>query len=172
MNLLITSHQPENLISIPIQFLFWGFVAAYILHILEESVLGEVFVDKVKNNFWPDYSWKKFFGFNTILLSLNIAAILLYENLGGAWLIFPLSLACERFLNGLWHFFETIITKKFSSGLLSGVLFWILGYHIIRYSIIKGEIAVSYYLISVILGCILTALMFGLMILMGKRKTE
>jgi hypothetical protein len=144
----------------------------YILHIIEESVLGEVFVEKVRKNIWPDYGWKKFFGFNTILLSLNIAAVLLYENLGNAWIIFPLSLACERLLNGLYHFGETVITRKFSSGLLTGVLTWILGYFIIRYSILPGEIEASIVIVSVIIGFIIESMMLGSMFLMRKMKLK
>ena len=44
MNIAFTTYQNASL-SIPIQFLFWGFVAVYAIHILEESVLGESFVD-------------------------------------------------------------------------------------------------------------------------------
>jgi len=64
-------------LAIPIELIFWGVVAAYVVHILEESTLGEIFVEKVKKRFWPEYSWRKFFGFNTILLCLNIVAILI-----------------------------------------------------------------------------------------------
>lgn len=146
---------------IPISLIFWGFVAAYVVHILEESVLGEVFVEKVKKNFWPEYSWKHFFGFNSLLMSLNVIAIVTYETLGGAWLIFPLSLALERCLNGFWHLGETILTRKFSSGLLSSVLVWMLTYFLIRYALLKGEISISYFALSALIGAVLTSLMLG-----------
>ena len=170
--MIITTNQSGTIFSIPIQLVFWGFVAVYILHILEESVLGEVFVEKVRKKIWPGYDWKKFFGFNTILLSLNIAAVLLHENLGGAWIIFPLSLASERLLNGLYHFGETIITRKFSSGLLTSVLTWILGYFIIRYSILQGQIEVSFLIVSIIIGIIIETMMVGSMALMRKMKLK
>jgi hypothetical protein len=151
-------------IAIPIIFIFWGFVAVYVIHILEESVLGEVFVEKLRKNIWPEYGWKHFFGFNTLLMSLNIIAILTYETLGGAWLIFPLSLALERCLNGFWHLGETILTKKFSSGLLSSTLVWILTYWLIRYALWKGEISLPYFLISLAIGACITSLMLGSML--------
>jgi hypothetical protein len=75
------SNSPNAALSIPIELLFWGFVAVYVIHILEESVLGENFVDKVRKNFMPFYDWTKFFWFNTFLLSLNVVAIIVYDTL-------------------------------------------------------------------------------------------
>ena len=53
-------------LSIPISFIFWGYVVAYIIHILDESLMGETFVVMVQKNFWSDYKWKYFFGFNIL----------------------------------------------------------------------------------------------------------
>jgi len=132
-----------------------------VIHILEESVLAENFVDKVRRNFFPAYSWTKFFWFNTFLLSLNIVAVLWYEACGGSWIIFPLSLAVELTLNGIWHLGETIITHKFSSGLLASVLTWILAYLLVRYSLLMGEILPSNFIVSVVFGTLITMFMFG-----------
>jgi len=151
-------------LNIPIEFIFWGFVIAYVIHILEESTLAEIFVDKVKRNFWPDYSWKHFFGFNTILLLLNIIAVVLFDAFRGAWVILPLSLSVERTLNGIWHLGETIVTKKYSSGLLASVITWILMYFIIRYSILTGQLSINYVIISFVIGFLITVLMFSSLI--------
>lgn len=170
--MVITTTQTGVVFSLPISLCFWGFVVVYILHIMEESVLGEVFVEKVKKKIWSDYNWKKFFGFNAILLSLNIAAVLLYENLGGAWIILPLGLACERLLNGLYHFGETVITRKFSSGLLTGVLTWILGYLVIRYAAAAGQIESSSMIGALVIGFVMEAMMIGSMIVMRKMEAK
>lgn len=154
---------------IPIILIFWGYVAVYVIHILEESVLGEVFVQKIRKNIWPEYRWKHFFWFNTLLMSLNIFAILIYENLGGVWLLFPLSLALERCLNGFWHLGETILTKKFSSGLLSSILVWILTYWLVRYALLKGEISISYFVLSALIGACLTGLMLGSLLALRRK---
>jgi hypothetical protein len=146
--------------SIPIELLFWGFIAAYVIHILEESVLGESFVDKVRKNFIPVYDWKKFFGFNTFLLCLNVVAIIVYDIAGGNWIIFPLSLAVERTLNGIWHLGETMVTRKFSSGLLASTLTWILMYLLIRYSLLPGEISSFDFYIALGIGALITTFMF------------
>ena len=160
MNITFTTN-PNATLSIPIQFLFWGFVAVYVIHILEESVLGESFVDKLRKNFFPSYDWTKFFWFNTFLLSLNVAAIIAYDIGGGRWIIFPLSLAIERTLNGVWHFGETVITRRFSSGLLASMLTWILAYLLIRYSLLRGEIPLADFFIAFVIGTLITTLMFG-----------
>jgi hypothetical protein len=170
MNVLISTEANGAAAVIPISLVLWGFVVAYVIHILEESILPEVFVEKVKRQYWPAYSWTKFFGFNTLLLSLNIAAVVLYDVLGGSWIILPLSFACERIFNGFYHFGETIRTRSFSSGLLSSVITWILAYLIIRYSLIKGEITSLQFVLSSCVGCALFALMIVPM-LTGKLKS-
>ena len=159
MEITIVTTNSGN-IAIPIEIVFWGVVAAYVIHILEESILGEVFVEKVRKRFWPEYSWSKFFGFNTILLCLNIVAILTFTTVGVGWIIFPLALTFERIFNGFWHLIETIVTRKYSSGLLASVLTWILGYLIIRYSFLRGEISDSQLAIAVFIGLLITIAMF------------
>lgn len=160
--------------KMPVVIVFWCFVFAYIIHILEESLLPETFVDKVKRLYWKSYSWKKFFGFNAILLILNIIAVILFDTLGGHWIIFPLSLAIERSLNGLYHLGEIVITKKYSSGLLASVMTWILAYWLIRYSNIIEYVSTKQLIMSFILGGVLCGLMIIPLItgLLNKMKIE
>jgi hypothetical protein len=169
MDIIVSTASDKTMFVFPISFILWGFVIAYVIHILEESILPEVFVDKVTRLYWPQYNWKKFFGFNTMLLSLNIISVIIYESIGGFWIIFPLSLACERIFNGFYHLAETIRTKAFSSGLLSSVITWILAYIIIRYSVIKGEIGIQTIIISIIIGVVIFLLMIVPLVL-GKLK--
>jgi hypothetical protein len=171
MEITIVTATSGNL-AIPIELIFWGVVAAYVIHILEESVLGEIFVDKVRNRFWTEYTWHKFFGFNAILLSLNIIAIVIFTVLGGGWIIFPLGLAFERIFNGFWHLGETLITRRYSSGLLASVLTWILGYLIIRYSFLKGEISGIYFSIAIIIGLLITGAMLGTLLTRPNPKKD
>ena len=107
---------------------------------------------------------------NTFLLSLNVIAIIVYDIEGGRWIIFPLSLAIERTLNGVWHFGETIVTRKFSSGLLASTLTWILTYLLIRYSLLVGEISFQDFSIALGIGTLITALMFSALFI-TKAKT-
>jgi hypothetical protein len=168
MNFILTAGQTA--LTIPVSLLFWCFVIALPLHVLEESVLGDVFVEKVKRLYWPEYNWKKFTGFNTLFLLLNISAVILFECFGGAWLIFPMALAFERILNGVYHLYETAKTHRFSSGLLSSVIFWILGYLLIRYSIVPGQIAPAYLIASIIIGFCIELFMTGFMFIAPFRK--
>jgi hypothetical protein len=155
-------------IVIPIIFLFWGYVAAYVVHILEESVVGENFVEMVRRGFWPEYDWTKFFGFNTLLMSLIVVSIVVYDIAGGAWIIFPLTFVFQMFTNGLWHLGATVITKRYSPGLLTSVLYWMLGYFVIRYSFLQGEIAPPHFVIAVVLGTLITVLMIGSLFVVRK----
>jgi hypothetical protein len=156
---LLISATSTNKYLIPVNFVFWGFVFVYVLHILEESILPETFVEKVKRLYFPEYSRKMFFSFNTVLLIFNISAVIIFEETGGTWIVFPLSLAVERIFNGFYHLTETIISKKYSSGLLTSVISWILGYLFVKYSLLKGEIPLNLFILSVIIGFSIFALM-------------
>jgi hypothetical protein len=169
MNSIICVSSDNATIAIPITLVLWGFVITFVIHIMEETIVPEVFVEKIKRLHWPQYSWKRFFWFNTILLLLNITSVIIYESLGGMWIIFPLSLACERVFNGLYHLGETIYFKKFSSGLLASVITWILAYLIVRYYILTGEITMVQTGISLIMGLSLALLMI-VPLLTGKWK--
>jgi hypothetical protein len=50
--MIITPSPTSGSLAIPISLIFWAYVAVDAVHILEESVLGEVFVDKVRATFW------------------------------------------------------------------------------------------------------------------------
>lgn len=92
MNIVITTIENTSNVSLPITLFFWGYVVAYTIHIIDESILGETFVVMVRKNFWPEYKWKHFFGFNTLLMSLIIFSNILYEIFGGNLIILPLIL--------------------------------------------------------------------------------
>ncbi len=174
MNITAVSFNSNSVFNFPIVFLFWGVVITYVLHVFEETILPEIFVEKVKRLYWPQYSWNKFFWFNTFILIINISAVLCFEGMGGKWIIFPLVMAAERFFNGLYHLFETILTKKFSSGLFSSIIHWIICYMIIRYALLPGEIRINYFLPAVITGFCISFLMIGYLILIkvvNKTKT-
>jgi hypothetical protein len=44
--------------DVPLIFSFWFMVAAYVIHVLDESLLGGSFVEKVRQHWWPQYSWR------------------------------------------------------------------------------------------------------------------
>jgi hypothetical protein len=119
--------------QIPLIFSFWFMVAAYVIHVLDESLLGGSFVEKVRQHWWPGYSWKKFFWFNTGYFVMMIASVVAYDLLGGAWLILPLAWSIERLCNGFWHLWWAIHFQEYSPGLLTSILIWMDFYFILRY---------------------------------------
>ena len=155
--------------EMPLNVLFWAMEAAYLIHCLDETIAGGGFVNMVKKDFWPEYSGKKFFWFNTILHIINITGIILYEILGGAWVIFPLSISWLFVTNGLWHLMGTIISREYSPGLMTTPLYWIIMYFIVRYSLLPGNILLSHFVVSVIIGTVLTILMIGALFMIRRR---
>jgi hypothetical protein len=152
--------------EIPLNILFWAMEAAYLVHCLDETVAGGGFVDMVKKHFWPEYSGKMFFWFNTLVH-------ILYEVFGGAWVIAPLSISWLFVTNGLWHVLGTAMFREYHPGLVTSPLYWIVMYFIIRYGLLPGEIAMPHFIISIIIGAILTVLMIGSLFVMRRRmQTE
>ena len=156
-------------LEIPISFIFWGFVIAYILHIIDESLMGETFIGMVKTLFWQGFKWKHFFVFNTLLLSLTIISIILFEIFNGLWIIAPLIFVFLYTTNGIWHLVSTIINKKYSPGLATSLIYWILFYFLVRYSFIPKTIPTIIIIISAITGTFLTIIMVSLFFVVKKR---
>ena len=119
--------------SLPLIFWFWFMVAAYVIHVLDESLLGGSFVEKVREHWWPEYSWTKFFWFNAGYFGIMIASVVLYDFLLGPWVILPLAWAIERACNGVWHLGWSIHFREYSPGLVSSILMWMNLYFILRY---------------------------------------
>jgi hypothetical protein len=117
----------------PLILCFWFMVAAYVVHVLDESLLGGSFVEKVRQHWWPEYSWTKFFWFNSGYFAIMIASVVLYDLRGGGWIILPLAWSIERLCNGFWHLWWTIHFHEYSPGLLTSILIWMDSYFIVRY---------------------------------------
>lgn len=156
-------------LEIPISFIFWGFVIAYIIHIIDESLMGETFVGMVRSLFWQEYKWKHFFAFNTLLLLLTVISIILFEVFNGLWIIAPLIFVFLYTTNEIWHMVSTVITRKYSPGLASGVIYLILFYFLVRYSFIPNTIPTLFIIISAIVGTFLTILMICSFFIFKKR---
>jgi len=144
-----------------ISVLLWGYVAAYCIHIVEEYSVGVGFVAMMKKHFWPQYTARMFFGFNTMLLSALVLGLILFDILGGYWIIWPLGLAFLFVTNGIWHLLQTIVLQEYSPGLITSPIYWLIMYFIIRYYYLTAEISIMIMIISALIGSILTFLMFG-----------
>ncbi len=156
--------------DIPLNILFWAMEASYCIHCVDETVAGRGFVSMVKKFFWPEYDGKKFFWFNTGAHLINILGIVLYEILGGNWVVIPLSISWVFVTNGFWHVFGTVMFKEYSPGLMTSPLYWIVMYLMIRYSFLQGNISPSNFIISIVIGTVITILMIGSLFVMRWRR--
>jgi uncharacterized protein with HXXEE motif len=127
--------------TVPLIFSFWFMVAAYVIHVLDESLLGGSFVEKVQQHWWPEYSWTKFFWFNTGYFVIMITSVVLYDLRGGDWVILPLAWAIERLCNGFWHVWWSVHFREYSPGLLTSILIWMDSWFIVRYRPVGETIA-------------------------------
>jgi hypothetical protein len=138
-----------------VDLLFWGVVAAFVVHVLDEALLGGGFVAKVKQHWWPEYRADMFFWFNTGFIACMVVFVLLYEIFGGAWVILPLYWAFERGIHGLtFNHWWSIKYREYSPGLLSSVLLVLVLYLITRFGLLAGSISPIYYLIGGIAGAL------------------
>jgi hypothetical protein len=156
--------------EVPLIFSFWFMVAAYVIHVLDESLLGGSFVEKVQQHWWPEYSWRKFFWFNTGYFALMITSVVLYDLLGGEWLILPLAWATERLCNGFWHVWWSVYFREYSPGLLSSILIWRDYYLIVRYRPFADRIAPRTWWLAVLIGLLAAAFLFSYFPVVKGRK--
>jgi hypothetical protein len=119
--------------------------------------LGGSFVEKVQQHWWPEYSWRKSFWFNTGYFVIMIGSVVAYDFRGGNWLMLPLAWAIERFCNGFWHVGWAIRFREYSPGLVSSILMWMNFYFIVRYRPVEETIAPLTLWGAVIIGVLATA---------------
>jgi hypothetical protein len=127
-------------------------VAAYVVHVLDESLLGGSFVEKVRQHWWPQYTWRMFFWFNAGYFAVMIASVVAYDLLGGPFLILPLAWVIERACNGVWHVWWTIRYREYSPGLVTSVLMWMNVYFIVRYRPASEDIPPSVWWPTIAIG--------------------
>jgi hypothetical protein len=51
---------------------FWGVLAAYIIHTVDETLMGGGFVQKVREHWWPQYHIEMFFWFNAAIIRYGL----------------------------------------------------------------------------------------------------
>jgi hypothetical protein len=142
---------------LPLLFSFWFMVAAYVVHCIDESLLGGSFVEKVRQHWWPEYSWTKFFWFNAAYFAVMTGSVVLYDFHGGAWMILPLAWVIERACNGVWHVGWTIRFREYSPGLVSSILMWMNFYFVVRYHPATEAIGSDKWIPALVLGGAFTA---------------
>src|SRR5258708_26836007 len=106
-----------------VSLLFWGFLASFVIHILDESLLNGGFVQWIVENFWPRYRMRMFFWFNAAFIGVIAVSNVLFDSFGGHWAILPLIFVAGFVTHALTvHVYWTIRRNTYSSGLLSSLL--------------------------------------------------
>lgn len=163
----------QDSMEAPLIFSFWFTVAAYVVHVLDESLLGGSFVEKVQQHWWPEYSWTKFFWFNTGYFVIMITSVVLYDLCGGDWVILPLAWAIERLCNGFWHVWWSVRFREYSPGLLTSILMWMNVWFIVRYRPRGEPIAPRSLSLATIIGLLAASfLTFYFPLVKGRRMRQ
>jgi hypothetical protein len=137
----------------------------------DESLLGGSFIEKVRQHWWPEYSWSKFFWFNVGYFAIMIAIVLAYDFMRGKWVVLPLAWVIERACNGFWHVWWSIHFREYSPGLLTSILFWMDLYFVLRYRSPSEPLESSVFLPALAIGLVATAfLSLYIPVVEGRRK--
>ena len=119
-----------------LSLLFWALLASYLVHILDETLLNGGFVQWIVDNFWPTYTWRMFFWFNAAAIAAIVTSNLLFDSLGGHWVILPLIWVAGFVAHvATVHVYWTIRRNSYSPGLLTSLLYVIVFYLLIRYGL-------------------------------------
>ncbi len=136
-----------------LSLLFWVFLATYVIHLLDETLLNGGFVQWIVNNFWPSYNSRMFFWFNAGAVGLIALSNVLFDSLGGHWVILPV-LWIAGFVTHVFtvHVYWTIRRNTYSPGLVSSTLYLIVYYLLIKYGLGPHLVSGSDFIIGTLLG--------------------
>jgi hypothetical protein len=132
----ITPDAQEGKIMSSLSFLFWAFLASSVVHILDETLLNGGFVRWIADNFWPTYHVRMFFWFNAAFIGAIAITNVLFDTLGGHWVILPLIFVAGFVTHVLTvHLYWTIRFNTYSPGLVTSLLYVVIFYLFIRYGL-------------------------------------
>jgi hypothetical protein len=138
-----------------LSILFWAFFATYVVHILDETLLNGGFVQWVAENFWPTYHMRMFFWFNAAFIVAIAAGNLLFDCLGGHWVILPLFFVAGFVTHVLTlHLYWTIRLNNYSPGLVTSLLYVVIFYLLVKYGVRGHLISGRDFAIGTIVGVV------------------
>ena len=136
-----------------IDILLWAFLVSYAIHILDETTINGGFIKWIQSYFWSTYTARMNFWFNSSAVLAIVSSILLYDLIGGHWIILCLVWPFGFALHGITvHLFWTIRQQSLSPGLVTSIIYWIIAYFFVRYGFLAGQISPSDFWTGVILG--------------------
>jgi len=136
-----------------LHLLFWAFFASYVVHILDETLLNGGFVAWVAANFWPTYRMRMFFWFKAGAVVAVAASNVLFDTLGGHWVILPIIWIGGFVTHAVtFHLYWTIRRDDYSPGLVTSLLYVMVFYLVIRDGVGGGLISTSDFAIGTAVG--------------------
>jgi hypothetical protein len=133
--------------------LYWAFLASYIVHVLDETLVCGGFVKWIAENFWPTYRARMFFWFNTTIVGAIAVSNVLFDNLGGHWAILPLIWLAGFVTHAFTlHLYWTVRRNTYSPGLASSLLYIIVFYLLVRYGVCGHRMAAIDFEIGMTIG--------------------
>jgi hypothetical protein len=138
-----------------LSILFWVFLAAYVIHLLDETLMNGGFVRWIQDNYWPDYHMSMFFWFNTGAVLLIVISNLLSDSLQGHWVILPIIWVAGFVTHVLTvHLYWTIRLRNYSPGLVSSTLYMVIFYLLIKYGLGGHLVTATDFAIGTLLGIV------------------
>ena len=142
--------------SMTLDVLAWALLAAYVVHLLDETMMNGGFVHWVSANFWPGYNQRMFFWFNAGAVVAIAAGNVLFDVFGGHSVVLPLFWIFGFALHGVTvHVFWTVRQRDYSPGLITSVLYWIIAYLVVRYGFADGRISAADFWTGAVAGMVL-----------------
>ena len=139
-----------------VDLLAWSLLAAYVIHLLDETMMNGGFVRWVSVNFWPQYNNRMFFWFNAAAVIAITASNVALDLIGGHFVVLPLFWIFGFATHGITvHIFWTIRQRDYSPGLITSVLYWIVAYLVIRYGYAAGAIQAPDFWSGAVAGAVL-----------------
>ena len=136
-----------------VNLLFWAFFSAYIVHLLDETLVNGGFVQWVTANFWPSYHMRMFFWFNAVAVVALATSNVLFDAFGGHWVVLPLVWVAGFVTHtATFHLYWTVRRRDYSPGLASSLLYVVVFYLLIEYGLNPGLISASDFAIGSAVG--------------------
>jgi hypothetical protein len=157
--------------QITMDWIFFAFVGAAFLHVIEEYFYPGGFPDFMKRSS-PAFAPFITTSFAIIVNGLFLLLCIWGAMLGRDALVFSLSIASLLITNGLMHLLGTLRARRYAPGLVSGLMLYIpLGSMAYAYFLGSGQISAPQALLSALLGLAYQLVpigVLGLAALMGR----
>ena len=142
-------------------WVFWAFVGAAVIHVVEEFGYPGGFLDAMKSlnpKIAPLVTAKVAITINSLFLLLCVIGAII----GGRNIVFSLSVASLLFFNALIHIGGTVKARRYAPGVVSGIVLYLpLSLYAYYLAVEAGELTLAGGIVSGLLGVLYQALPVG-----------